>query len=187
MVGAERELRDMIEGWDVDELRTFCAEKGIQWKSVCTPAAPHQNGCVESLVKTCKKALKSAIGEPVLTPFELYTGPMDVGNLVNQRPMGHISNDPDDGAYLCPNDMLLGRASSTVPQGPFKETKNPRHRVEFIQRIIDSFWKGWSRDVFPTLIPRKRWRTKRRNVRVDDVVVFLITMLSGVIGVSAEY
>ena len=73
---------------------------------------------------------------------------MEVGSLVNQRPIGHIPNDPDDGAYLCPNDMLLGRASTTVPhvQGPFKETRNPRHRVEFIQRIVDSFWKRWVRD-----------------------------------------
>ena len=170
MVGAERELREMIEGWDVDELKTFCAEKGIQWKFV-TPAAPHQNGCAESLVKTCKKALKGAIGDQVLTPFELYSCLMEVGNLVNQRPIGHIPNDPDDGTYLCPNDMLLGRASSTVPQGPFKETRNPRHRVEFIQRIVDSFWKPWARDVFPTLIPRKRWHTERRNVRVGDVAV----------------
>lgn len=93
MVGAERELREMIEGWDVDELKTFCAEKGIQWKFV-TPAAPHQNGCAESLVKTCKKALKGAIGDQVLTPFELYTCLMEVGNLVNQRPIGHIPNVP---------------------------------------------------------------------------------------------
>ena len=160
----------MIEGWDADELKKFCAEKGIQWKFV-TPAAPHQNGCAESLVKTCKKALKHAIGNQVLTPFELYTCLMEVGNLVNQRPIGLIPNDPDDGAYLCPNDMLLGRASSTVPQGPFKDTRNPRHRVEFIQRIVDSFWKRWARDAFPTLIPRKRWHTERRNVRVGDVAV----------------
>ena len=43
MVGAERKLREMIEGWDADELKKFCADKGIQWKFV-TPAVPHQNG-----------------------------------------------------------------------------------------------------------------------------------------------
>ena len=62
----------MIEGWDADKLNKFSAEKGIRLKFV-TPAALHQNGCVESLVKTCKKALKGAIGDQVLTPFELYT------------------------------------------------------------------------------------------------------------------
>ena len=66
-----------------------------------------------------------------------------MANLVNQRPIGRIPTDPDDGAYLSPNDMLLGRASSEVPQGPFKETKNPRERVEFVQKIVNSFWKRW--------------------------------------------
>ena len=90
---------------------------------------------------------------------------------MNERPIGRIPNDPDDGCFLCPNDILLGRASTTVPQGPFRETKNPRHRVEFIQRIIDSFWKRWYRDVFPSLVPRKKWKIERRNVRVDDIVI----------------
>ena len=170
LVGAERELREMLEGWNVEQLQEFCAEKGMEWK-FSTPAAPHQNGCAEALVKSCKFALKKAIGDQVLTPFELYTALLEAANLVNQRPIGRIPNDPDDGSYLCPNDMLLGRASSAVPQGPFKETNNPRHRVEFLQKIIDSFWKRWTRDVFPLLVPRRKWNTERRNVRVDDVVM----------------
>jgi len=67
--------------------------------------------------------------------------------------------------------MLLGRASSEVPQGPFKETSNPRHRVEFVQRIVQAFWKRWHRDVFPTLIPTKKWGSENRNVKLDDIVV----------------
>ena len=115
----------------------------MHWKFT-TPVAPHQNGCAEALVKTCKNALKRAIGSQLLTPFELYTVFLEVPNLVNQRPIGRIPNDPDDGKYICPNDILLGRASSEVPQGPFKETQNPRHRVEFLQKIVDSFWKRFS-------------------------------------------
>jgi len=142
VVGAEQELRRLIEGLVNDQLRQFNAKKGIQWIFI-TPAAPHQNGCAEALVKTFKTALKKAIGEQTLTPMELYTCLLEVGNLMNQRPIGRIPNDPDDGAYICPNDMLLGRASSEVPQGPFKETSNPRHRVEFVQRIVQAFWKHW--------------------------------------------
>ena len=169
MIGAARELREMVRGLDNYQLPEFCAEKGIEWKFT-TPASPHQNGCTEALVKTCKRALKGAIGEQVLTPLELYTCLLEVANLVNQRPIGRIPNDPDDGTYICPNDMLLGRTTSQVPQGPFKETRNPRHRVEFVQRIVDSFWKRWNRGVFPTLVPRRKWRVERRNVRIGDVV-----------------
>ena len=169
-IGAERLLKELIKGWDIEKLCEFSAEKGIKWQFT-TPASPHQNGCAEALVKSCKMALKKAIGEQVLTPFELYTCLLEVANLVNQRPIGRIPNDPDDGSYLCPNDILLGRSSSRVPQGPFRETKNPRLRVEFVQKIVDSFWERWTRDVFPSLIPRKKWNAGKRNVRVDDFVI----------------
>lgn len=169
-VGAERELQEMLEGWDVKQLKEYCAEKGLEWEFT-TPAAPHQNGCAEALVKSCKIALKKAIGDHKLTPFELYTALLEVANIVNQRPIGCLPNDPNDGSYLCPNDMLLGRASSVISQGPFKETRNPRHRVEFVQKIIDSFWRRWTRDVFPLLVPRRKWNSERRNIRVDDVVI----------------
>ena len=122
LVGAVAELRKMIRGWDVTKLCDFSAERGIEWNFIA-PGAPHQNGYAESLVKSVKIALKKAIGDR-LTPSELYTCLLEVANLVNQRPIGRVPNDPDDGAYICPNDMLLGRASPQVPQGPFKETKD---------------------------------------------------------------
>ena len=43
LVGAERELGEMIRGWDVEQLKEFNAEKGMKWQ-FATPAAPHQNG-----------------------------------------------------------------------------------------------------------------------------------------------
>ena len=145
------------------------AQRGIEWKFT-TPASPHQNGCTEALVKTCKGALKRAIGEQTLTPLELYTCLLEVENLVTQRSISREPTDPDDETYLCPNDVLLGRATSHVPQGPFQATRNPRRRVEFVQRIVDSSWKRWSRDVFPSLVPRKKWRVERRNLQAGDVV-----------------
>ena len=169
-VGAEKELRQMVGDINEEEVKEFCGEKGMQWKFM-TPGAPHQNGCAEALVKTCKRALKKAVGSQVLTPLELYRVLLEVANLVNQRPIGRIPNDPDDGTYICPNDILLGRASSEIPQGPFKGTNNPRHRVEFVQKIMNSFWKRWSRDVFPSLVPRKKWQVEKRNVRPDDIVI----------------
>ena len=128
-VGALTDLKRMLQETGKKILQEYCLDKGGQWKFI-TPAAPHQNETAEALVKSCKLALKKAIGEHVLTPFELYTCLLD-------------------GAYLCPNDISLGRASPEVPQGPFQETKNPRKRVEFVQKIVESFWRRWTRDVFP--------------------------------------
>ena len=70
---------------------------------------------------------------------------MEIGNLISQPRIGRVPNDPDNGKYLWPNDMLLGRAASEVPQEPFINTKNPRKRVEFVQTLVNSFWKRWRR------------------------------------------
>ena len=37
--------------------------------------------------------------------------------------------------------------------------------------MADSFWKRWSRDFLPHLVPRKKWNAENRNVRVGDFVI----------------
>ena len=147
-----------------------CMYVSIQWV-FATPAAPHQNGCAEVLVKSSKGSLKRAIGEQVLTPFELYTCLLEVANLVNQSPIDCVPNDPDDGTYLCPNEILLGRTTSEVPHGPFNDTKNPQHRFQLVQRIVESFWRRWNKDVFPGLVPRKKWQVEKGDVRINNMVI----------------
>ena len=56
LVAAEKELREMIMGWNEKELKEFCAEKSVEWKFI-TPAALHHIGCAEAMVKSCKLAM----------------------------------------------------------------------------------------------------------------------------------
>jgi hypothetical protein len=95
-----------------------------------------------SFDKSIKKAVMVAIGDNILTFSELQTVCFEAANLLNERPIGRNPTSPDDGTYLCPNDLLLGRVTSRIPSGPFRETANPNHRHEFIQKIIDAFWKS---------------------------------------------
>ena len=48
LVGAEIDLRLMIKGWDIEQLKDFCVDRGMKW-GFTAPAAPHQNGCSEAL------------------------------------------------------------------------------------------------------------------------------------------
>ena len=97
-VGAERQLKEMVSGWRNDELQEFCAQRQVTWRFI-TPLAPHQNRCAESFVNSCKYALKKVLGEQPLTPFELHTCLEEIANLVTERPIGRLPNDPDDGTY----------------------------------------------------------------------------------------
>ena len=95
----------------------------------------------------------------------------EAAQLVNQRPIGNHPTDPSDGVYMCPNDLLLGRSTPAIPQGPFKERCSNRFRFDFVQMIVESFWKRWVQEVFPSLVVWPKWHTEKRNLQVGDVVL----------------
>ena len=72
-----------------------------------------------------------------------------VANIVNERPIGIHPRNPEDDKYLCPNDLLLGRSSNSVPSGP-RECNNLR-RLSFVQSLVDAFWKKWTQNYFSSL------------------------------------
>ncbi|XP_068735648.1 uncharacterized protein [Montipora capricornis] len=174
LVAASQELKNVTKSWDWEKLKSFGVMEGFEWNF--TPAdAPWQNGTSESLIRSVKRSLKAANGESMLTFSELQTVLVEVANLINERPLGRHPRSPEDGFYLCPNDLVfLGRSTTRVPpSGLFKESTNPRLRFEFIQNIVNSFWKRWTTNYFPDLIVRQKWHsdTAHRNLRTGDLVL----------------
>ena len=167
---ASKEMVSLVKGLDINTLVSYGAEEGTSWKFT-SPDGPWQNGCSEALVKTLKRCLTHAIGDNVLTFSELQTVAFEVSNIMNERPIGRHPTSPNDTQYLCPNDLLLGRATSRVPQGPFNVEVNNKRRFELVQNIVSLFWKKMVRDYFPSLIIQQKWHTSFRNVRVGDIVL----------------
>ena len=56
----------------------------------------------------------------------------EVANILNERPIGTKETNHNEGSYLCPNDLILGRASSNVPIGQWNETENFKKRWKFV-------------------------------------------------------
>ena len=151
LVKASKELKVVLKGLDWKEICIFGAVNGLEW-SFSPADAPWYNGCAEALIKSTKHALHHAIGSQVLSFSDLQTVFFEVANLLNERPIGRHPTLPEEGHYLCPNSLLLGRATIRVPGGPFKSPTNSRQRFEFIQAIVDNYWKRMMRDYFPSLI-----------------------------------
>ena len=170
LVAANKELKQIIAGLDENALKEFGADNSIDW-AFSAADAPWQNGCAESLIKSAKKAIAVAIGAQVLTFSEMQTVLFEAANLLNERPIGRKPSSVEDGAYLSPNDLLLGRSTSKVSGGPFSNTTNSYIRYQFVQKIVTAFWKKWTRDFFPSLLVWPKWHTARRNVQVGDIVL----------------
>ena len=48
-----------------------------------------------------------------------------------------------------------------------------RKRFEFVQMLVNHFWKCFVREYFPTLIKRAKWRIKGRQLQAGDVVLLV--------------
>ena len=171
LVATGKELKQMIKGWNWQEIKSFGGSQGMEWEINKSADAPWENGCSEALIKSVKRGLLLAVGSAILTFSELQTVMFETANLVNERPIGMKSDDPNRGSYLCPNDLILGRSSIRVPNGPWSETRNIKLRFALVQQIVDQFWKRWQRDYFLSLIIRQKWHTSKRNLQVGDIVL----------------
>ena len=171
LVGASNELKEVIQGLDWETIQEYGHIKGGTVWEFSPGDSPWYNGATEAMVKSVKKALNVVVGENVLVYSELQTAMFDAAQIVNQRPIGRHPKKPEEGSYLCPNDLLIGRCSPDVPQGPFKERCSEKYRLDFVEKVVEQFWKRWIREVFPSLVVRPKWHTERRNVEKGDVVL----------------
>ena len=122
LVGASNELRVWRQGWDQGQLVRFGAEKSLDWKFVMANSQ-HQNGATEimvKLIKGLKKSMLSVLGDTKLCLNEMFTLLAEVGNLINERPIGIKPNEKSSTDYLSPNSLLLGRCSSRISGSPFE-------------------------------------------------------------------
>ena len=137
-------------------------EIGCQWR----------NGLSESMVKATKKCLKTAVpNDNELTYSELVTLLAEISYTINCRPIGVFGgNDQSDEIQpLTPNQLLLGRSSFDSKAPVYDLSTSLPKRVVYIKSLLDKWWTMWYQQVFPHLIPCKKWRTKGRNLEVGDV------------------
>ena len=146
-----KELRNALKDIEETGLKRFGVMHGMDWNF--TPVdAPWMNGVTEAWIKPVKNTLNAAIGDQIIRFNELKVVMFEAAQIVNQRPTGRHTTSPDDGSYLCPNDLFLGRSSANVLHGPFYERANQKFCFDNVQQVVEHFWKKRTRDYFPGLI-----------------------------------
>ena len=129
----------------------------------------------ESLIKVTKRALRMSTGEQILSWNEMATIFAEVKSIVNSHPLTYLSDDPNDLRPLTPNHLLLGRASADVPHGPYEDTKNTHKRFQYVQTLVNNFWKRFITEYIPKLIAtgRSKWQKKESQIKKDDIVLIV--------------
>ena len=137
----------------------------------------HRNGISEATVKVMKKSLSLALHPSTeLTYAEVVTLLSKITYSINSRPLSIATTSPtsqqeDIMLPLTPNHLLLGRATIDVPDMDFKEGDKFSARLAYIQQVHQAWWDRWIRDVLPTLVPCRRWKNIKQNLKEKDIVM----------------
>ncbi|XP_062532867.1 uncharacterized protein LOC134201643 [Bombyx mori] len=171
--GANTELKKSIKDLDEDVLKDKASNHGIKWTFI-PPASPHWGGAWERLIRSVKTSLKVILNERAPREETLNTLLTEVENMVNSRPLTHVSVNPNDPETLTPNHFLLGSSSSLPQIGKFDNSDTYMRKLwRSSQRLADMYWRRWVKEVLPDLIPRRKWQEERKNLQVGDLVLIV--------------
>ena len=169
-VGAERELKDALKSWDKTVLQDVMLKQQIKWH-FNPPAASHQGGVWERVIRTIRKVLSALTMDRILNDETLHSFIVEVEQIINSRPITPVSSDPADDLPLTPKMLLTGRLQSDLPPGQFIRADGYRKSWKLVQFLADQFWSQWLKLYIPCLQARHKWFKQKRNLVVGDVVL----------------
>ncbi|XP_059053111.1 uncharacterized protein LOC131847549 [Achroia grisella] len=171
--GADAELKKSINEVDFDRLTNEAANNGVEWTFI-PPASPHWGGAWERLIRSVKTSLRVILKERAPREEVLNTLLTEVENIVNSRPLSHVSVEVGSSESLTPNHFMLGSSSNLPTVGVFNDSDlYLRKQWRKAQRLADMFWKRWVREVLPDLIPRRKWQYDQTPIQVGDFVLIV--------------
>ena len=172
-IGAEKELRESIEKWNVVNIAAELAHKGISWR-FNPRSAPYQGGIWEKLVRSFKRVLYTILGTRRLMDEVLYTTFCLVENALNSRPLTPVSADLCDLNALTPNHLLLGEHSTGIPSVVGNNEFDHRNRYARAQSYANAIWSRWIKKYVLTLNRRSNWQTPAEQHLKTGYLVWII-------------
>ena len=137
-------------------------EIGCQWR----------NGLSESMVKLTKKCLKKAVPDDAKVTYgEYVTLLAQVTYTINCRPIGVFGSQDlsEEIQPLTTNMLLIGRSDGDSKPPEYDLDLSLPKRSAYVQNLVDKWWGLWIKQVWPHLIPCKKWKSISRNISVGDV------------------
>ncbi|CAK1594516.1 unnamed protein product [Parnassius mnemosyne] len=169
-VGASRELQQLASIQPA--IAEYLEANNTEWHFI-PPHAPNFGGLWEAGVKSTKFHLKRVIGDSTLTYEEMTTFLNQVEACLNSRPISVINfTDPGEPLPLTPGHFLIGEPIINVPDKNYKSSNvSYLTRWQFVQRMLQSFWKRWSQEYLSKLMNRYKWASQVPEPNVGDVVL----------------
>ena len=170
-VGARKEFAGLVKGMDTEMVKDLGCEFLMN-----PPAASHMGGVWERQIRSVRSVLTVILDQSSkrLDSASLRTFLYEVMAIINSRPLTteHL-NDPSGPEPLTPNHILTMKPTVILPPpGQFiKEDLYLQKRWRRVQYLANEFWVRWKKEYLLSLQPRQKWQKKRRDSKVNDIVL----------------
>ncbi|XP_044740821.1 uncharacterized protein LOC123302099 [Chrysoperla carnea] len=154
-----------------ENISDYLSLKSVQWHFNCA-YAPWFGGLWEAGVKSAKSLLKRMFKESSYSVEDYFTIFARIEAVLNSRPLCDLPADPSEASsYLTPGHFLTGTPLTSLPER-YPPCEQPvRDRWLNLRRLVQSFWKRWSKEYLNTLIQRNKWKSPAATPEVGDVVL----------------
>ena len=92
-------------------------------------------------------------GNPMLSYAELQVILAKAANIMNNRPIGVKSLSEDSCNVVTPNQILIGRTSTSDLGSNEVVEENLSKSSKYQEELLNMWWKMWFHQVFPNLVP----------------------------------
>ena len=161
--------------WEQAKKMTAEIAPDMTWRHAPSQAQ-HRDGASEACIKMLKATMKHMVKGGPLAYDEFDTCLAMAANALNERPLSvRVHSGAEPGVCpVTPNLLLLGQRTFTEDLAKnFVKDEHDRAnmRMALIQESFHQWWQEWYVQVFPQLVPVKKWRSVERNMRVGDIVL----------------
>ena len=170
-VGTNKLLKNCFSDVEDRAINNYSRQNGIVW-SFNPPQASHMGGVWERMIRTVRKVLLAVMPSKTSTDDDLLMILSEVESIVNSHPLTDVPLENGEETPLTPNH-LLRLNSSVVPPGIAVKDKDcySRQRYRIVQYVADKFWKRWIVEYPRSILNRTKWKKKRRNLSLGDIVL----------------
>ena len=102
------------------------------------------------MVKLVKQSLRKVLGRAQLSHEEFMTVLTEIEGVLNSRPITYVYPDLTEEP-LTPSHLTIGRRLATLPsEGQLSDDESSeatfKRRARYLSKLLEHFWKRWSRE-----------------------------------------
>ena len=160
-----------------EEISSRVGDQGTDWR-LTAKGCSWRNGLAERVICSARHTLSHELKLGETLDFHQFGAVVAVvGSILNSRPLSIRVSLEGEYHAIAPRDVLFGRAGRALDAVArdleftldVDQDVAVRSMCDDQAKIVQAWRQKWLEAVFPEMVSRTKWQSKRRNLQVGDI------------------